>query len=113
MSTGQGIIILIITIVLALGLLVVAARSPGFKLGGVKSTYIPTSTYTPLPVKTTRKCVYCDGRGVVKCLMCNGRGGSYSEYYYDYLNKTTWKSCFFCDGTGVNTCSLCQGKGYR
>ena len=47
MSPGETIILLIITIVLTLGLLVVAASSPGFDLGGARSTYIPTSTYTP------------------------------------------------------------------
>ncbi|MCK4419673.1 hypothetical protein KAV79_07685 [Candidatus Aerophobetes bacterium] len=49
MGTGEGMLLLIITIVLMLGLLVVAASSPGFDLNGAKSTYIPTPTYTPQP----------------------------------------------------------------
>jgi len=54
MLPGETIMLLIVTIVLTLALLVAAASRPGFKLGGVKSIYIPTSTYTPQPKKETK-----------------------------------------------------------
>lgn len=114
MSPGEGILLLIITIVLGLVLLMIRASSPGFKLGGTKTVYTPTSTYTPLPVKTTRKCALCKGRGILKCWSCDGRGGKYVKQY-NWVSgsyKSVWQSCFNCDGTGVNTCHVCQGRGY-
>lgn len=51
MLPGETIILLLVTIVLILGLLVVAASKQGFKVGGAKPVYIPAPAYTPQPKK--------------------------------------------------------------
>jgi len=76
---------------------------PSYPKASVSKTYIPSQPYIP-PKKTRHKCVYCNGRGLVKCLMCNGRGGKYINGY--------WSECISCNGTGLQACPICDGKGY-
>jgi len=72
--------------------------------------YTPSKIYTPPPYtppprqKIRHKCIFCNGRGLVKCSFCGGRGGRYQGKY--------WMDCISCGGTGLTTCFLCKGLGY-
>lgn len=61
---------------------------------------------TDMPKQDPKKCIYCQGEGILVCWRCGG-----SKKMTEIEDPTRFRDCSECEATGYKPCGTCQTTG--